>query len=310
MRIKTVSLLSALALLSVVGANRAEDPIPDVKELTQALLSRETLPSISFRLEYKADSVLDYKIGDESSLKPQIELDCSGLVDLATGKLRLALSKFKEREAGKEDAYVESSGQIAFDGTKWVYVREVEKNKTPEVSSVTRVSSEPPMFLTPELYPFGFPLYASLLKIQFGKDTLSLAEIISSPEKLAETCTLKQQNSVLSLTIKKECIVDRFDFDAAKNFVLISRTTYFSECPNVATKVENRFKVTSLVKVNGLWFPEAGEMQQLVDNKVKVKRTYKFSSVELLAEKANFDVPVPARSIVTDQRFGFSFLTK
>jgi|GEM_PF-5333644 hypothetical protein len=283
---------------------------PAIKELCTALLSKANLPVISISIDYKSQSVLDFAGAAEAPLKDQVAFASSGTLDLATGKLKFGISSFREREADNPDSYIDSTGQIAFDGTKWVYVRQVAKNVTPEVSSVTRVSSSPPLFLSSEMSHLAFPLFANLLKIQIGHEITSLPELLSDPTKVANLCQIAREGNILSLTIRQDPCIDILKFDITKGFALISRVTRFSAPDSKSPKAESRLTVTKNEKIDGCWLPVEAEIVQYVDSNIKVKRTYKITAGTMAESNVNYDVPIPSRSIVTDDRFGFSFLTK
>jgi hypothetical protein len=290
--------------------NAQETGSIEVAKIAKALLTRKALPTIIIDIEYTSLSGLDYEKADETALKNQVYLAGKGVLDLATGKLALSISKLKEREAEKGDTFIESNGQVGYDGQKWVYVRQVEKNKTPEVSSITRVSSDPPLFLSSELYPLGIPLFANLLKLQVGDQNYSLAEVVSSPEILSKICQFQQEGSIVRLLFKQDCVTEELEFDSSKDYALVKRISHLNTCPGSGAKVENILEITSLTNVNGLWLPQFAEMKQVVNNKVKVKRSFNIKCESLTQTKVTFDIPIPPRSIVSDERFGFSFLTQ
>lgn len=124
----------------LAGKLLAADNLPNEMEvLRQILFSKASQPAVSFNLKYRCDSPLDF--GDLAS-EPvrQTEFDCSGVLDLATGRMNLAISHFKARMAGGPEPYKVSTGQLVFDGTKWVHVSEEEQDKKSKLKLNSRVT--------------------------------------------------------------------------------------------------------------------------------------------------------------------------
>ena len=302
------NLLRALSILVISQQPLCAGDLAKEKDaLLNSVLSTRSLPVLAVNVSYSDSSVLNYSTQHTGPLKSQVELECSNIIDLGSGKLNLGITKLKEREANKE-IYIDSTGQLTFDGTKWVYVRSVGADQTPDVSSITTITSGPPLFLSSELNPLGFPLFTSLLTVPYYDKTISLAELLGKSEELAKCASFEISGSVLTIVLKIDCVVDVLSFDMARSFALVSRVTKFGECPGSQTKVENRWTITSFQQIDKLWLPATAEMSQSLNGSIKVKREYKLSLAKVKTENISYDAPIPAKSIVSDERFDLRFL--
>lgn len=307
-----VILLAGLASLSADIEQKSIDTEALRKTLLSSLLLESSLPVLSCELRYQEKTVLNYSAESQTQLLPQIVMHSLGFLDAANGKLSFNIQSLEEREGASADKYIKSTGHITFDGMKWIYIRSVEADWTPEVTSLTNISSEPPYFLAQELIPFGFPLLANFLRIHYydGKERMiPLLEILSDNDLFYKIGTIANEGPIVKVTLNYDSVVDTLMFDATKGMALVERVQTYKQISDGKNLLENHWKVNDFQQVGEAWFPKLAEMSQIHLGIKKVERNYEFNFVNVKNDTISFDVSIPPKSIVSDYRLEINFIT-
>ena len=294
-------LISCIAINypSVVCAERAL-----VETLKDNLFTSKALPVI--RIHYVLQS---FSGGDNDSMLLRTHLEARGIIDLQTRRLKMELLEFRQGIAKTEDKFIDSTGEVIYDGYHWTHISSASSTND-IVSSIVRVSKEPPKFLLKDISHFYFPLFPSLLDVRVGMEEVALLELIGKFSEWDDAVRLTKDEDELKLTTEKNCRKYEIILDASRNLALRSHTTQFGTCSHSDRLIENRTIVSDYLEVGGNWIPSSAVMTQTVNGRQTVKRTYSLKSAAIETGQIDWTASIPPNALVFDERFGIEFITE
>lgn len=162
----------------------------------------------------------------------------------------------------------------------------------------------------------GFPLFPKFVEIQFRSERLSLVEVLGPSRASDFTREIRREGTLVKLILKHDCMADELTFDSSRNFALVERLIRYNVCsgarpmPGALPTVEDHYRVTSAVELEGISMPGTAEMTQTMGGKVRLRRSFVFTAVAFAGKNVRYEASIPERSLISDERTGSSYITE